>query len=88
MEDRRPRWLYCCLTEARLAALASMAEFDLPGDMVWRGEPVIEAEIGLEVTRRSHTKPGTPGAVALLTRESAAALLLSLLWYFVSSLLG
>ena len=31
MEDSLPRWLYCCLTEALLAALASMAEFDLPG---------------------------------------------------------
>ena len=67
-----------------------MAELERPGvpGVECRGEPDIEAEIGLEVTRRSHTKPGTPGAVALLTREPAAALLLSLLWYFVSRLLG
>ena len=31
MLDILPLWLYCCLTLARLAAVASMAEFDLPG---------------------------------------------------------
>ena len=32
-----------------------MAEFDLPGvpGVEWRGEPDIEAEIGLEVTRKA-----------------------------------
>ena len=55
IEDIRPLWLYCCLTEALLAALASMAEFDLPGvpGVEWRGEPDIEAEIGLEVTHKA-----------------------------------
>ena len=55
MEDSLPRWLYCCLTLALLAALASMAEFDLPGvpGVEWRGEPDIEAEIGLEVTHKA-----------------------------------
>ena len=55
MEDILPRWLYCCLTEALLAALASMAEFDLPGvpGVEWRGEPDIEAEIGLDVTHKA-----------------------------------
>ena len=56
MEDSLPRWLYCCRTLARLAALASMAEFDLPGVpgvLEWRGEPDIEAETGLEVTHKA-----------------------------------
>ena len=40
MLDSLPRWLYCCLTEALRAAVASMAEFDLPG-VEWRGEPLL-----------------------------------------------
>ena len=41
-----PLWEYCCLTDALLAAVASMAELDLPGG-VWRGEPLDrEAETG------------------------------------------
>jgi len=39
-----PLWLYCCLTEALLAAVASIAELDLPGG-VCRGDPLLkEAE--------------------------------------------
>ena len=43
MEDILPLWLYCCLTEALLAAEASMAELDLPGvpGVEWRGEPLL-----------------------------------------------
>ena len=43
MDDILPRWLYCCLTEALLAAEASMAELDLPGvpGVEWRGEPLL-----------------------------------------------
>ena len=40
MLDSLPRWLYCCLTLALRAAVASMAEFDLPG-VEWRGEPLL-----------------------------------------------
>ena len=55
MEDSLPLWLYCCLTEALLAALASMAELERPGvpGVECRGEPDIEAEIGLEVTLKA-----------------------------------
>lgn len=44
MEDSLPLWLYCCLTEALLAALASMAELERPGvpGVECRGEPDIE----------------------------------------------
>lgn len=40
---RRPLWLYCCLTEALLAAVASMAELLLPGG-VWRGDPLLRED--------------------------------------------
>ena len=69
MEDILPLWLYCCLTEARLAALASMAELERPGvpGVECRGEPDIEAEIGLEVTHKAGM--GGSSSILLVIRQ-------------------
>ena len=40
MLDILPLWLYCCLTLALLAAVASMAELDLPG-VECLGDPLL-----------------------------------------------
>ena len=55
MLDSLPRWLYCCLTLALLAAVASMAEFDLPG-VEWRGDPLL-----MEATTRRLAGGQHPG---------------------------
>ena len=58
MLDILPRWLYCCLTLALRAAVASMAEFDLPG-VEWRGEPLL-MEAGTQgLARGSTSGPAT-----------------------------